>query len=102
VQTKFTSLDGQDLTKPIPYDAKAKVEDQVDQSVAASLEQLGVDYIDCLVMHSPMRTKDVSCYPPPLALPSVKVSVANTAYLSPHRKPFAHGDNWSSITIVGF
>jgi len=60
LQTKFTSLDGQDLAKPIPYDAKAKVEDQVDQSVAMSLRQLGVDYIDCLVMHSPLRTKDVS------------------------------------------
>jgi len=60
VQTKFTSLDGQDLSKPIPYDSQASVEDQVDQSVATSLRQLGVDYIDCLVMHSPMRTKDVS------------------------------------------
>jgi len=81
VQTKFTSLDGQDVTKPIPYDAEAKVEDQVDQSVAASLKQLGVDYIDCLVMHSPLRTKDVSH----LGLYStfVKVTITDMAsYLS--------------------
>ncbi|KAG7529602.1 hypothetical protein FFLO_05533 [Filobasidium floriforme] len=57
VQTKFTPIDGQDLTQPLPYEPRASTEDKVDQSIATSLKQLGVEYIDCLVMHSPMRDK---------------------------------------------
>ncbi|ORY89671.1 Aldo/keto reductase [Leucosporidium creatinivorum] len=57
LQTKFTSLDGQDLSKPIPYDKNAPLATQVQQSFATSLQQLGTSYIDSLVMHSPMRTK---------------------------------------------
>jgi len=29
IQTKFTSLDGQDTSKPLPYDANASLEEQV-------------------------------------------------------------------------
>lgn len=77
MQTKFTSLDGQDLSKPLPYDRDAPLatqvrffralgelsadpvlaRSQVQQSFATSLEQLGTSYIDSLVMHSPMCTK---------------------------------------------
>jgi len=55
IQTKFTSLNGQD-PKNIPYDKDADLPTQVHQSLAKSLENLGVSYIDSLVMHSPMRT----------------------------------------------
>ena len=56
VQTKFTSLDGQDRSKPLPYDPRAPLPTQVQQSVATSLKNLGVSYIDSVVLHSPMRT----------------------------------------------
>mmetsp|Transcript_34858 Transcript_34858/g.71136 ORF Transcript_34858/g.71136 Transcript_34858/m.71136 type:complete len:360 (-) Transcript_34858:41-1120(-) len=55
LQTKFTSLDGQDPNK-IPYDELEMLEEQVEQSLAKSLENLQSDYIDSLVMHSPMRS----------------------------------------------
>lgn len=64
VQTKFTPIDGQDLTQPLPYEPRASTEDKIDQSIATSLKQLGVKYIDCLVMHSPMRDKKVSYISP--------------------------------------
>jgi diketogulonate reductase-like aldo/keto reductase len=55
LQTKFTSLSGQD-PKQIPYDARAPLPRQVAQSFAVSLQNLRTDYIDCLVLHSPMPT----------------------------------------------
>lgn len=55
IQTKFTSIDGQD-PKNIPYDKFAKLEEQVYQSFEKSLINLKTDYIDSYVMHSPMRT----------------------------------------------
>lgn len=58
LQTKFTSLDGQDLSQPIPYDKTAPLTTQVQQSLEKSLSNLGTDYIDSLVLHSPMRTME--------------------------------------------
>lgn len=55
LQTKFTSLSGQD-PKRIPYDPKAPLADQISQSVAASLKNLQTDYLDCVLLHSPMPT----------------------------------------------
>jgi diketogulonate reductase-like aldo/keto reductase len=55
LQTKFTSLSGQD-PKRIPYDPKASLADQIAQSVAASLKNLQTDYLDCVLLHSPMPT----------------------------------------------
>jgi len=55
IQTKFTSLNGQD-PKTVPYDKNADLPTQVQQSMAKSLENLGVSFVDSLVMHSPMRT----------------------------------------------
>ena len=57
LQTKFTSLDGQDPDK-IPYEELETLENQVKQSLAKSLENLQTDYIDSLVMHSPMRSHE--------------------------------------------
>jgi diketogulonate reductase-like aldo/keto reductase len=55
LQTKFTSASGQD-PRGIPYDPRAGLPAQVAQSVAASLRNLRTDYLDCLVLHSPMPT----------------------------------------------
>jgi diketogulonate reductase-like aldo/keto reductase len=55
LQTKFTSVSGQDPRR-IPYDPKASLESQVAQSVAVSLANLKTDYLDCLILHSPMPT----------------------------------------------
>ena len=51
VQTKFTHVDGQD--DRLPYDPRARVEDQVAQSFTSSVERFG--RIDSLVMHGPTR-----------------------------------------------
>ena len=53
LQTKFTFRDGQD--DRLPYDPGAPIGDQVAQSFASSLEHLGVDVIDSLVLHGPSQ-----------------------------------------------
>lgn len=53
VQTKFTPIDGQDPMK-IPYDPSAPLPEQVRQSFTASLRNLKTDYLDGLVLHSPL------------------------------------------------
>lgn len=55
LQTKFTSLQGQDPHNT-PYIHDAKLENQVRQSVHASLRNLQTTYIDTLLLHSPMPT----------------------------------------------
>ena len=57
LQTKFTSVNGQDPNN-IPYDEFGELEEQVKQSLGKSLTNLQTDYIDSLVLHSPMRTYD--------------------------------------------
>lgn len=51
VQSKFTHLPGQDHR--LPYDPRAEVGTQVEQSFASSLEHLGVTRLDSLVLHGP-------------------------------------------------
>ncbi len=55
LQTKFTSVSGQDPRR-CPYDAGAPLPEQVAQSFKVSLQNLRTDYLDCLVLHSPMPT----------------------------------------------
>lgn len=55
IQTKFTPLPGQDPNR-IPYDPEAPIADQVAQSFQASLRNLGTDYLDGLLLHSPLAT----------------------------------------------
>ena len=57
LQTKFTPLSGQDIAN-VPYDKTADLETQVKQSLKKSLENLKTDYIDSLILHSPLRTID--------------------------------------------
>lgn len=54
LQTKFTPLSGQDPTR-VPYDPNATLSEQVLQSCAVSLKNLQTPYIDCLVLHSPLK-----------------------------------------------
>jgi diketogulonate reductase-like aldo/keto reductase len=54
LQTKFTPLSGHD-PKQIPYDPTARLAVQVAQSFMASLRNLQTDYVDCLVLHSPLN-----------------------------------------------
>jgi diketogulonate reductase-like aldo/keto reductase len=53
LQTKFTPLNGQDPLR-VPYDSKASLSDQVNQSFQCSLKNLQTNYLDCLVLHSPL------------------------------------------------
>jgi diketogulonate reductase-like aldo/keto reductase len=55
LQTKFTSTSGQDPQR-IPFDADAPLAAQIEQSLRTSLRNLQTDYLDGLVLHSPMPT----------------------------------------------
>jgi diketogulonate reductase-like aldo/keto reductase len=51
LQTKFTYRQGQDHR--LPYDPRADLATQVAQSLASSLEHLGTDHVDSLLLHGP-------------------------------------------------
>jgi diketogulonate reductase-like aldo/keto reductase len=51
LQTKFTFRPGQDHR--LPYDPDAPVATQVEQSLASSLEHLGIEFVDSYVLHGP-------------------------------------------------
>ncbi|HRI40032.1 MAG TPA: aldo/keto reductase, partial [Nitrospira sp.] len=51
LQTKFTPVNGQDHR--LPYDARATITMQVQQSFASSLVHLHTDYLDSYVLHGP-------------------------------------------------
>jgi diketogulonate reductase-like aldo/keto reductase len=53
LQTKFTPVSGQDPRR-VPYDPRASLAEQVAQSFAASRLNLQTDYLDCLILHSPL------------------------------------------------
>jgi diketogulonate reductase-like aldo/keto reductase len=55
LQTKFTSVDGQDRNN-IPYDPNAPIEEQIRTSLQVSLKNLHTTYLDSWVMHSPYPT----------------------------------------------
>ena len=54
LQTKFTPLSGQD-PRQVPYDKNSPVELQIAQSFEASTKNLQTEYVDSLVLHSPME-----------------------------------------------
>ena len=53
LQTKFTHRDGQDHR--LPYDERAPLDVQVQQSFQSSLEHFGTDKLDSLVLHGPSQ-----------------------------------------------
>jgi diketogulonate reductase-like aldo/keto reductase len=53
LQTKFTFRGGQDHR--LPYDPKAPLGTQVEQSFASSLEHLGTEVIDSYLLHGPSQ-----------------------------------------------
>jgi diketogulonate reductase-like aldo/keto reductase len=53
LQTKFTFRAGQDHR--LPYDAKAPIRIQVEQSFASSLSHLGTEFIDSYLLHGPTQ-----------------------------------------------
>lgn len=53
LQSKFTSLSGQDPMQ-VPYDPNAGLSEQVAQSFQTSLKNLQTAYLDCLILHSPL------------------------------------------------
>ncbi|MCQ8118073.1 aldo/keto reductase family protein [Methylomonas rosea] len=57
LQTKFTPLNGHDPLR-IPYDPKASLPEQVAQSFQLSLKNLHTDYLDGLVLHSPLADRE--------------------------------------------
>jgi diketogulonate reductase-like aldo/keto reductase len=56
LQTKFTPLSGHDPQR-IPYDPKTPLAEQVAQSFATSTRNLRTDYVDCLILHSPLSSE---------------------------------------------
>jgi diketogulonate reductase-like aldo/keto reductase len=58
LQTKFTYAEGQDGR--LPYDPRADHPEQVRQSFASSLEHLGTDRIDGLLLHGPRTHRGLS------------------------------------------
>ncbi len=58
LQTKFTSIDGQD--QRLPYDARATTTEQVRKSFESSLDHLGTDYLDSYVLHGPSRSRGLA------------------------------------------
>src|SRR5436309_1162013 len=53
LQTKFTFRRGQDHR--LPYDPKAPIRAQVEQSFVSSLQQLGTEVIDSYLLHGPSQ-----------------------------------------------
>jgi len=58
LQTKFTSVDGQDHRTP--YDPSADLTTQVRQSFESSLTHLGTSYLDSYVLHAPFQRRGLS------------------------------------------
>ena len=53
LQTKFTPISGQDPDN-VPYSPDSPIESQVVQSFESSLENLNTEYVDSLLLHSPV------------------------------------------------
>ena len=57
LQTKFSPIDCQDAST-IPYNPAAPLAAQVAASIQVSLSNLGTTYLDSLVLHSPLPTRE--------------------------------------------
>ncbi|KAJ7598068.1 Aldo/keto reductase [Mycena floridula] len=56
LQTKFTSISGQDTSQPLPYDPSDSITQQIQSSFEKSLKNLRTTYLDSYILHSPLRT----------------------------------------------
>jgi len=56
LQTKYTSISGQDTTKPLPYNPSESIRKQVEASFQNSLANLRTTYLDSYILHSPLKT----------------------------------------------
>jgi diketogulonate reductase-like aldo/keto reductase len=79
IQTKFTSVGGQDHR--LPYDPKADPGRQVEQSFNSSLEHLGLETIDSYVLHGPSVRTGLASY-------DIEVWRAMEALCDAHRTRF--------------
>ena len=57
IQTKFSPSGGQDPAH-IPYDPMKPIPSQVAESFLSSQKYLGTNYVDSLLLHSPLRTME--------------------------------------------
>jgi diketogulonate reductase-like aldo/keto reductase len=55
-KNRFTSIAGQDTSKPLPYDPSLPVKEQVTSSFATTLKNLRTTYVDSYILHSPLDT----------------------------------------------
>lgn len=58
LQTKFTPLDGHG--SQVPYERTAPIEEQVEESLQGSLENLGTSFLDSYLLHGPHHPKTFS------------------------------------------
>jgi len=58
IQTKYTPIGGQDISKPLPYNPADSITDQVHSSFLRSLANLHTTYLDSYILHSPLQTLD--------------------------------------------
>ncbi|KAF8070088.1 NADP-dependent oxidoreductase domain-containing protein [Lyophyllum atratum] len=56
LQTKYTSIQGQDTKLPIPYNPSDSIGDQIKTSFQTSLTNLKTTYLDSYLLHSPLKT----------------------------------------------
>ncbi len=59
LQTKFTPLSSQDPDR-VPYEPTAPVTVQVAQSFQSSQQNLHTNYVDCLILHSPLGSHELT------------------------------------------
>lgn len=57
---RFTPISGQDSNKPLPYNPRDSIPDQIKASLATSLRNLRTSYLDSYLLHSPLRTIDAN------------------------------------------
>ncbi|KZP34397.1 Aldo/keto reductase [Athelia psychrophila] len=56
LQTKFTTMRGQDANMPLPYNPADSIPDQIKSSFQKSLSNLHTGYLDSYILHSPLDT----------------------------------------------
>lgn len=58
--SRYTSISGQDTSKPLPYNPTDPVTKQVHASFQKSLANLHTTYLDSYILHSPLKTVELT------------------------------------------